>query len=159
MENNTQKEFSNANFIAKKSWLAYIFPVAAGTFSASLFFTYQLNFFGVFILIWMAYKTLMIRSVALFIDDTGIWVSSGIFPWNKGTSGVRWANTDEAVFYTGFIPWAFNSYFINVTNKFTNVSEILLTHMKAGDRGVERINMYLSKTRAEENNENYLQQA
>ncbi|GAA4328985.1 hypothetical protein GCM10023144_15330 [Pigmentiphaga soli] len=85
------------------------------------------------------------RAVRLYTNDQGVWVSSGIFPWTKGVSGVRWRDIDEAVFFTGFLAWAFNSYRIRVGHRFTKSSEIVLPSVANGRKAVEYINQQLGE--------------
>src|SRR5688572_4914831 len=45
-----------------------------------------------------AYQILYVRSINLFVDDKGVWYFRGVFPWQKGVSGVLWRDLDGAVF-------------------------------------------------------------
>lgn len=95
---------------------------------------------------------LTIRSYKLFYDDEGIWVYSGIFPWNKGISGIKWRDLDEAVYRTGFISWAAHSYNIRLSHRYTKSSEILLSDMTDGDKAVATINeLHIEYLRKKEN--------
>lgn len=42
-----------------------------------------------------------LRAVHLYCGDVGVWVYSGVLPWNKGVAGVKWRNLDEAVYFQG----------------------------------------------------------
>jgi hypothetical protein len=64
----------------------------------------------------------------------------GILPWNKGVAGVKWRDVEDAVFYTGFLSWAFNSHSLRVGHRFTKASEIFLGNVRHGRQAVEHIN-------------------
>ena len=64
----------------------------------------------------------------------------GILPWAKGTSGVKWRDLDEAVFFPGFFGWVFKSYQLRIGHRFTKSSEIVLGHIRGGDTAVQEIN-------------------
>ncbi|MDR1614196.1 MAG: hypothetical protein LBS26_01365 [Campylobacteraceae bacterium] len=80
------------------------------------------------------------RSVVLYTNDDGVWVYSGIFPWSKGSSGVKWRDIDEASFQTGFTSWLLKTYDIRVGHRFTKDSEIMLHNIFNGHEAVMHIN-------------------
>jgi len=88
----------------------------------------------------LAYNSFLLKSVRLYFDDAGVWVYSGLFPWNKGVIGVRWRDLDEAVYFPTLWSWLFKSYSIRIGHRFTRSSEILLTHMAQGHEAVMAIN-------------------
>ncbi len=135
----------------KKSWLAYLrlvipaaiicllsIPVVSVVTTSSI----ASSFFPsvVITVVYIILSILSIRSYKLFYDDDGIWVYSGIFPWSKGISGIKWRDLDEAVYRTGFISWAAHSYNIRLSHRYTKSSEILLNDIEKGDKAVMRIN-------------------
>ena len=87
-----------------------------------------------------AYGFLVRRSLKLYADENGVWVFKGILPWAKGTSGVKWRDLDEAVFFPGFFGWVFKSYQLRIGHRFTKSSEIVLGHIRGGDTAVQEIN-------------------
>ncbi len=157
----------------KKSWLAYLFIIipAVITFIISTLIssfsvealnvkeTLSSDIRGAIVLILSGSITLAvitlyilsIKSYQLYYDNDGIWVYSGILPWTKGVSGIKWRDLDEAVYFTGFISWATHSYRVRLTHRFTKSSEIVLTHIKDGDKAVQDINQrhreYLNKSK------------
>src|SRR5690606_24537447 len=138
----------------KLSWLAYIRP--AIVFLVLLFISVPFGIGSlVSILIMLAalgllvYQILFIRGVELYTNDDGVWLYCGVFPWQKGISGVKWRDVDEAVFYTGFVSWACNSYAVRVGHRFTKSGEIHLFHVRDGRAAVEHINT-LHRTRLSE---------
>lgn len=38
-------------------------------------------------LLFVVYQFLILKSFHLYFDDAGVWVYSGILPWNKGVAG------------------------------------------------------------------------
>lgn len=71
---------------------------------------------------------------------TGVWVYSGILPWNKGVAGVKWRDLDEAVYFQSMGSWLFKSYSVRIGHRFTKSSEILLSHWARGHEAAMAIN-------------------
>lgn len=86
------------------------------------------------------YQVLLINSVKLFTHADGVWVYSGVFPWNRGVSGVRWRDMREATFTQSFFSWLFKAYHVTVTNRYQGNTEISLPSIKDGDQAVMHIN-------------------
>lgn len=138
---------SSADLVYSMSWTAYIRPITVlliALLIATALYSYQqylvAGVIAVFFLILTIYQIFSIRSVSLYADEEGVWVYSGILPWSKGTSGVKWRDVDEAVFFTGFWSWLLRSYTIRVGHRFTKDSEIVLPHIAHGKDAVQRIN-------------------
>ncbi len=89
---------------------------------------------------FIAYKAMTIRSYHLYRDDVGVWLYSGVLPWNSGVRGVKWRDLDEAVYYQTMWSWLFKSYSLRIGHRFTKSSEILLSHIARGDQCVMNIN-------------------
>jgi hypothetical protein len=134
--------------IGVKSWLAY-----AGTLTLAgilffavlpLTFAYANEMAGAAVFLVSAllvgYRLLLLRSVQLYYDDVGVWVHSGILPWKKGISGVKWRDMDEATFVTGFWSWITRSYTIRLGHRYTKSSEIVLTNIARGKDVVATLN-------------------
>lgn len=94
---------------------------------------------------------LNLRSIKLYIDEEGVWAYSGIFPWSKGSFGIKWRDLDTALYMTGFLSWACKSYTITVSHRFTKDSEIVLKNVYKGDQFVKQVNT-LHQYYLEENN-------
>lgn len=125
------------------SWVAYVRPIVVLLIVfgvAALLPTRYLIILVALDLAWFVYLVLDVREVRLFVNDDGIWVRSGILPWNRGVSGVKWRDLDEATFHTGFFSWAAKSYRVRIGHRFTKSSEIVLSHVSEGNRAVEAIN-------------------
>jgi hypothetical protein len=91
-------------------------------------------------LVIVVYQLLLIKSFHLYFDDAGVWVYSGILPWNKGVQGVKWRDLDEATYFQSMGSWLFKSYSIRIAHRFTKSSEILLSHWARGHEAVMAIN-------------------
>jgi hypothetical protein len=128
------------------SWIAYIravvvffflsaLGVALGALHQSLSVVAVLVALAIF-----AYQVLYLRSMILFTNEDGVWLYRGVLPWNKGIVGVKWRDIEDAVFFTGFVSWAFNSYSIRVGHRFTRASELAIANVKDGRNAVAHIN-------------------
>ena len=95
-------------------------------------------FFGILMVLSM-------RSIRLYYDDEGVWLYSGIFPWNKGINGIKWRDLDSALYFTGFVSWILKSYSITASHRFTKDFEIAVKHVYKGDEFVKKINEYHSQ--------------
>jgi hypothetical protein len=143
-ESSQKPTHTDASFT--KSWTAYftatlIFLLMA-LVSGTLFYMNQwlgmsflLLSLGIFI-----YQVLMIHSYLLYTNEHGVWVYSGIFPWSKGVTGVKWRDMEDAVYFSNFFSWILNSYTVRISHRFTKTSEITLTHIKNGHDAVVHIN-------------------
>lgn len=128
------------------AWPAYIRPVlvflafiAVGFVMAS--FAWAIGTVWMLLgLVLFAYQLLMIRSIKLFTDDNGVWLYSGVFPWNRGVSGVKWRDLDEATYRQSFFSWAFKAFTVHIRHRFTKASEIVIPHIREGDEAVMHIN-------------------
>lgn len=135
--------------LAKKSWFAYVKMFIVKGLLGAVVLAILSSILGlsdmVFIVlwaIWMGVNTYQLSSYELYYDDKGVWLFSGIFPWNKGIRGVKWQDLDEALYFMGFFSWAMRSYNIKLAHRFTKASEIWLSDMATGDKAVMQINDY-----------------
>lgn len=132
--------------LCHKAWTAYIsclILVVLMIFVLRLAFNYsELAAAGVLAVstLLIGYRILLIRSVQLYYDDVGVWVYSGILPWQRGVRGVKWRDMDEATYVTGFWSWLLRSYTVRVGHRFTREGEILLTKMARGKQAVTILN-------------------
>lgn len=135
----------------RKSWTAYVAPtlvllVFVGIGIGLAHFSDWLG--GAFIVFWTAlflWGVFENRAVVLYTDEHGVWVRSGLLPWSKGTTGVKWRDIEDAVYCTGFRSWLFKSYTVRIGHRFTKSSEIVLTHIAHGNDAVAYINGYLQQ--------------
>jgi uncharacterized membrane protein YdbT with pleckstrin-like domain len=91
-------------------------------------------------LLFFILRVLTLRSTVLFIDNDGVWVYSGIFPWSRGSTGVKWRDIDSASCKISFFSWLFKTYDIRVGHRFTKESEIVLYNIFNGHKAIEYIN-------------------
>jgi hypothetical protein len=146
-EDNAAASAPHAHVIGVKSWLAYVglAVLAALLFLVLLPLAFLWNQVAAGIVLvgsalLVGYRFLLLRSVQLYYDDIGVWVHSGILPWAKGVSGVKWRDMDEATFVQGFWSWAARSYTVRIGHRFTKDSEIVLTNIAGGKEAVATLN-------------------
>lgn len=129
-----------------KSWTAYVRVVIVGfvllfislaAWGASVTAGVVVSLLS---LAFVVYQVLLIKSYHLYFNDAGVWVFSGVLPWNKGVAGVKWRDLDEAVYFQSMGSWLFKSYSIRIGHRFTKSSEVLLTHWARGHEAVVAIN-------------------
>lgn len=146
-QDNSANVPSEITSLGGKSWTAYVRVVVVGI--VLLFIVTPLAWSastvaGVVVLgaslAFVIYQFLLLKSFHLYFDDVGVWVYSGILPWNKGVAGVKWRDLDEAVYFQSMGSWLFKSYSIRIGHRFTKSSEILLSHWGRGHEAVMAIN-------------------
>lgn len=146
MQINNYSFGNNPQVLSKKSIVAYILPMFLWfvVFSISL----GAPLFLVVVILIGVYTVAYIRSYTLFIDDEGVWVFRGVFPWQKGIYGVKWSDFNEGVFFQNFASWALKSFTIEVKNRYKDEPEIVLKHMHNGDSAITKMNsVFLQKYR------------
>lgn len=89
---------------------------------------------------WTIYSIALTRSVRLFTNENGVWMRSGVFPWNIGISGLQWRDLGQAGFTQGFSSWALRSYDVRVSHRFTIGAALYVPHVHLGNLAVEHIN-------------------
>jgi hypothetical protein len=148
-EDNATSTSANAHVIGVKSWTAYFgtLVLAAILFFGLLPLAFMWNEIAagvVFVAsaILIGYRLLMLRSVQLYYDEVGVWTYSGVLPWKKGLTGVKWRDMDEATFEQGFWSWLTGSYTVRIAHRFTKANEIVLTNIARGKAAVNTLNAY-----------------
>jgi hypothetical protein len=148
-EDNAAKPSANAHVVGVKSWIAYLgtMLLAALLFFGLLPLAFMWNEIAagvVFVLsaVLIGYRLLLLRSVQLYYDDVGVWTYSGLLPWKKGVSGVKWRDMDEATFSPGFWSWVTGSYTVRIGHRFTKENEIVLTNIARGKAAVTTLNAH-----------------
>ena len=146
-QSNTVSVSTNVTHLGSKSWTAYVGLALAGfvLFTIGVLMVLAEWFIAGFIVLMLAglflgYRVLELRSYRLYHDDIGVWVYSGILPWRKGVSGVKWRDMDEAVYFQTLWSWLFKSYSLRIGHRFTKTSEINLSHIARGHEAVLKIN-------------------
>ena len=92
-----------------------------------------------------AYSVMYTASVRVFTNDGGVWMSRGVFPWEKGLTGVQWRDVGQAGFQQGALSWALRSYSMNVSHRFTTGSELTVNHVKHGNLFVQHVNDVMAR--------------
>lgn len=95
-------------------------------------------------LAWTVYDFLYLRTMKLYVDQRGVWLYQGLFPWATGLHGARWEQIGEASFTQSFLSWAFKSYSVCVTHRYTGAAEIFVPHIRDGHIAVQTINQLLA---------------
>ena len=138
---------AHAHVVGTKSWIAYFgtLVLAALLFFALLPIAFLWNEIAAGVVLVVSalvvgYRLLLLRSVQLYYDDVGVWACSGILPWKKGVTGVKWRDMDEATFAPGFWSWVTQSYTVRIGHRFTKSGEIVLTHIGRGKAAVATLN-------------------
>ena len=94
---------------------------------------------------WTVYSVLLTKSVRVFTDENGVWMQSGVFPWEKGITGVQWRDLGQAGYTPGFASWALRSYDVRITHRFTTGSELFVRNVHRGNLAVEHINQVMAQ--------------
>ena len=138
---------STHEWIAKKSWVAYFGVVLTALllFIVAVPVAWYIHWIaGLVALVasvfFVGYRVFLLRSYELYFDDVGVWVSSGVFPWEQGVYGVNWRDVDSAFWTPTFLSWLFKSYSINVKRRLETSSGIYLEHMARGNEVAMKIN-------------------
>ncbi len=90
--------------------------------------------------VWTGYSLMLTNSVRLFTDENGVWMQSGIFPWQRGISGVQWRDLGQAGYTQGFASWALRSFDVRISHRFTTGAELFVRNVHRGDLAVEHVN-------------------
>ncbi|HEQ1857044.1 TPA: hypothetical protein VEO38_000546 [Providencia alcalifaciens] len=149
METENENNAENHS-IYKFSWVAYIRPIVTVLIvlligiGLSQSKTSVLSTIGNIVLILglinFICNILYIKTFYMWIDDKGVWVFRGIFPWTKGRFGTMWRDISDAVYFTGLVSWSTKSYRIRVGHRFTKTSELFIPHLKYGNLAATKIN-------------------
>ena len=132
---------------ARKSWVAYIRIVllAILLLLVAVPLSWSLHWIaGLFVLagsaLFIGYHILHLRSYELYFDDEGIWIYSGVFPWQRGVHGIKWRDVDGAYWRPTFLSWLFKSYSLGVKHRFEAYGGIHMDHVARGNEAVMKIN-------------------
>lgn len=133
-----------SSFYFEPSTIEYLdsLPIKYGVSDKMLVFYIFLALFIFMTLLFYILGFLGTRSIKLYLDEDGVWMYSGIFPWNKGINGIKWRDLDTALYTTGLLSWVYRSYKIYLTHRFTKSSEIILKDVARGDLFVKAVNEY-----------------
>ena len=135
--------------LSRKSWTAYVgmivrLLVLLALAAAAMY--WQSRYWSIIAmvivipLLLVGYQVWLLSSYKLYYDEAGVWVYSGVLPWKRGVSGVKWRDLDEAVFVNNFLSWMTNSYTVQLKHRFTKAIEISEPSMAQGKRVAILIN-------------------
>jgi hypothetical protein len=96
-------------------------------------------------ILWTVYSVMYTKSVRLFTDENGVWMGSGVFPWEKGITGVQWRDLGQAGYSQSMVSWALRSYNVEISHRFTVGTELRVRHVHRGNLAVEHINAIMSQ--------------
>lgn len=138
---------AQARVIGVKSWTAYagVAVLAGLLFFVALPLAFRWNELAAAAVmalsaLTVAYRWLEVRSVLLYCDEAGVWVVSGVLPWNRRVLGVKWRDMDEASYAGGFFAWVTRSYTVRIGHRFTRDGSIVLHRIARGREAVETVN-------------------
>ena len=138
---------TQARVIGVKSWTAYagVLALAALLFLVALPLAFRWNELAAAAVLALSalvvgYRFLLVRSVQLYYDDIGVWVVSGVLPWARGVSGVKWRDMMEASYAGGFFAWVTRSYTVHIGHRFDRGNSIVLHGIARGREAVETVN-------------------
>jgi hypothetical protein len=139
--------------VGKKSWVAYIGPafgiplcfaavffILPATKTLSPYAPAGLLIIALFVLARMVYALLSLKSYLVYADDQGVWITSGVFPWEKRRYGLWWRDLEAAYCSVSFWSWLLHAYTVTIRHRFTEDVEFSVTDIAAGDQVAAQIN-------------------
>jgi hypothetical protein len=151
----TQATGGDRTALARKAWTKYVGVVLGALvlmlLPVPLVWHYSRVTGAVLALVIVAvtvYKFAELRAFRLYYNDMGVWLYSGILPWNKGVRGVKWRDLDDATYTRSMGSWLLKSYSIRIGHRFTRSNELVLTGIAHGDKAVMAINQKLQEMAA-----------
>ena len=75
----------------------------------------------------LVYRIAVLRSYVIVYNPAGVWIKSGVLPWTKGFSGVKWRDLDEAVFSQTFLGWLFRTHTVTLSSPWPKSISMSLT--------------------------------
>lgn len=92
-----------------------------------------------------ALKFYYLATLRLIINNDGVYLFRGIFPWTKGMTGTLWQDIADAQYFPGFIAWATRTYSIQVRFRFNKSNETFVPYIWKGHQAVMLINQTLQE--------------
>lgn len=92
-----------------------------------------------------ALKFYYLWTLHLIINNDGVYLFRGIFPWTKGTTGTLWQDIADAQYFPGFIAWVTRTYSIQVRFRFNKSNETFVPYIWKGHQAVMLINQTLQE--------------
>ncbi len=127
------------------SWLAYmphIVLFAGSSFLASRDISGLMSLAALVVTAYTVYKMIYLFRMRLYMDDKGVWLFRGVFPWNSGVYGINWSDFEDSVFYMGFFHWMSKSYPVALRTRFSQNPTVYTPSIYRGKTAVEEINAH-----------------
>jgi len=138
--------------LARKAWTAYVGLVLITVILLALVvplvwhYSHSAGTGSALVIIAVAaYKVAELRVFRIYYNDMGVWLYSGLMPWNKGVRGVKWRDLDDATYTRSMGSWLLKSYSIRIGHRFTRSNELVLKGISHGDKAVMAINQKLAE--------------
>ena len=148
-QDNLASVSEGAIHLSRKSWTAYVglvirLLVLLALAVAAMYWQSRywviITMVIVIPVLLIGYQIWLLNSYKLYYDEMGVWVYSGILPWKRGVTGVKWRDLDEAVFVNNFLSWMTDSYTVQLKHRFTKAIEISESSMAHGKQAAILIN-------------------
>ena len=144
--------------VGRKSWVAYVKGVGppsiiAAFLGAIILGEGSLGGLGAAeatviispLLGFAVYRYFDLKAVRLEISGDGVYLHSGILPWNKGRTGVSWRDCGGAYYATDFSSWLTKSASVQIEHRFTRTSSLTVEEIADAKRVAETIAAALSE--------------
>lgn len=127
------------SLLARKSWVAYVRPlfwacIWAGVAPAVLWRHFP--WIGLASIVLGAgaavHRTLQLRSEVLWMDEYGVTLESGVFPWQRGELLVRWRDIETVGCGRTIMRWALNYSTVCVWQRYKDEPAMVATDMAGG---------------------------
>lgn len=135
--------------VYRKSWIVYIpYLVAIFVFIMFMFLIpKELSLLYIpigIVLFFFLIRIIKIRRFKIVLDDKGIWVHEGLFPWDKKSVFRSWSNAYSARLNQDLLSWITCSYrvYIGIHPHDATATEIghSISHIYQGKKLVNEIN-------------------
>lgn len=138
--------------LGRKAWTAYVGLVLVAVLLLGLVVPLAWHYshgagagLALVIVAVTAFKATELRAFRLYYNDMGVWLYSGLMPWNRGVRGVKWRDLDDATYTRSMGSWLLKSYSIRIGHRFTRSNELVLKGISHGDKAVVAINQKLAE--------------
>lgn len=91
-------------------------------------------------IVYWFFVILGVERVKIYADKQGVWVFSGVFPWQERVDKIEWSNLEEAHYVPSIIEWILQSYTIKLESRLLNEHEIVIPYVWRGKQFIEKIN-------------------
>lgn len=93
--------------------------------------------------VWLGKEFAVVRSTAISIDDHGVWLSRGLFPWSRSYAGLVWRDVGLAMFKQDLASWLTSSYTLYIRHRFQGGPDLVLSHVVNGHIVADQINQQI----------------